>query len=504
MERREGRELDRIRQEAEAFLREAAWEEYRNLAGLATESRLSAIYDRYAHLADRGLVGALARDPATATSPLTEFLVGHYAGRATAAVTDRLLAAEATATLGLAGETITYRNADVAIRNEADRERRGRLARAKAEVERRLAPLRAEVWARTYDALAELGYGDYVAMCRAFSGVDYDALARRLAAFVAETDDVYRDHLAYFLRRHAPGVPPAERRSHDLARVFRAPEFDRGFPREELLEAAARTAAGLALELTAGGRIEIDAETRPAKRPRAFCMPIEVPGRIVLVVMPQGGQEDYHAFFHELGHALHYAHVAPEAPFEARYLGDHAVTEAFAFLFEHLLQSRPWLRRVLKLSGPLLDDYLRFAHFELLYFIRRYAAKLAYELALHGAAAAAAAPESRTGREMAERYREELRRALAVDYPAEFYLADLDPGFYAARYLRAWMFEAQLRERLVEAFDEDWFRNPRAAPFLAQLWARGQPARLEALAADAGLPAPDLAPLARQLAAALA
>jgi hypothetical protein len=45
-----------------------------------------------------------------------------------------------------------------------------------------------------------------------------------------------------------------------------------------------------------------------------------------------------------------------------------------------------------------------------------------------------------------------------------------------------------LRRALRERFDEDWFRNPRAGPFLAGLFARGQrdtPSELAALL-DAG------------------
>ncbi len=52
-------------------------------------------------------------------------------------------------------------------------------------------------------------------------------------------------------------------------------------------------------------------------------------------------------------------------------------------------------------------------------------------------------------------------------------LLDLDDAFYSARYLRAWQLEATLRGRLVERFDEDWFRNPRSGPFVLELLERG-------------------------------
>ena len=76
---------------------------------------------------------------------------------------------------------------------------------------------------------------------------------------------------------------------------------------------------------------------RPGKRPRAFCAPIRVPDRVVLVVLPQGGQEDFAALFHEAGHTEHFAHTRRSLPAEQRVLGDNAVTEGFAFLLEHLI-----------------------------------------------------------------------------------------------------------------------------------------------------------------------
>jgi len=43
---------------------------------------------------------------------------------------------------------------------------------------------------------------------------------------------------------------------------------------------------------------------------------------------------------------------------------------------------------------------------------------------------------------------------------------DVDPRFYAARYLRAWQLQALLTETLRERFNEDWWRNPHAGPWI--------------------------------------
>ena len=54
------------------------------------------------------------------------------------------------------------------------------------------------------------------------------------------------------------------------------------------------------------------------------------------------------------------------------------------------------------------------------------------------------------------------------------YLADVDGGFYASQYLRAWAFEAQLRAYLRERFGNGWFTRRDAGSLLRELWAEGQ------------------------------
>ena len=46
-------------------------------------------------------------------------------------------------------------------------------------------------------------------------------------------------------------------------------------------------------------------------------------------------------------------------------------------------------------------------------------------------------------------------------------------GPKAARYLRGRMLSAQLRRELRERFDDDWYRNPQAGPFLGDWFAHG-------------------------------
>jgi len=250
----------------------------------------------------------------------------------------------------------------------------------------------------------------------------------------------------------------------DMAFLFRAPEYDRQFAADRLLPTLEGTLHGLGIDLSAQENVHLDTEVREKKSPRAFCAPVRIPQEIYLCVLPQGGQDDYAALFHEAGHTEHFAHVPPDLPFEHRYLGDNAVTEGFAFLFDHLIADPEWLRHSLGYDDA--ADYVWFGAVGDLYFVRRYIAKYVYELRLH----------DRTGSldGMADLYHDTLSSATLVDYPGDWYLSDVDDGFYVVSYLRAWLLEAALRVILQSEFGPQWFRTRAAGEYLQGLWACGQ------------------------------
>jgi hypothetical protein len=184
------------------------------------------------------------------------------------------------------------------------------------------------------------------------------------------------------------------------------------------------------------------------------------------MLTPVGGRDDFAVLMHEGGHTEHYAHVEPTLPFEYRYLGDNSITEAYAFLFEHLIEDPEWLERRLGIedAGALLAH----GRAQRLIYIRRYGAKLAYELELH------AAPHGRSWDDLAARYAQLIGDALAFEWPRQTFLADVDPGFYCAAYLRAWALETHLRAYLRESFGPAWFEHREAGDALRRFWAEGQ------------------------------
>ena len=307
--------------------------------------------------------------------------------------------------------------------------------------------------------------------------------ATRPTRFLAATEPGFAAILAPAVR-DTLGVEIGALRRADLPRLFRQPALDDRFPADRLSETLADTLAGLGIDLAAQDNVMLDLAPRAAKSRRAFCAPVRVPQEIYLVLAATGGWEDYGALLHEAGHAEHLAFAAPALPFELRRFGDPAIGEAFAFLFERIADEPAWLR-----SRGVEDAFDAVARSRRLLFLRRYAAKLGYELELHGGAVPieGAAPL----------YAERLSAALHVDWPQATWLTDLDPGLYVAHYLRAWALEARLRDALARRFGTDWFRSPDAGTTLRGWWRDGHGLSAEELLSHAGADGPlDFAALA--------
>jgi hypothetical protein len=229
-----------------------------------------------------------------------------------------------------------------------------------------------------------------------------------------------------------------------------------------MLPALEVTLSDLGVDLRSQDNVELDVERRPKKSPRAFCAPIEVPGRVVLVIQPMGGADDWRALFHEAGHTEHYANTSAGLTMEQRRLGDVAVTEGWAMLLQHLTDDPAWLTK--RLDFPRPGEFAEEGTTQLLYMVRRYCAKLLYEIDFHPAEDIPS---------QASRYVALLGDALKIEPAAADYLGDFDASFYVTGYLRSWAFEAQLRGYLRERYGSDWFTSREAGSLLRELWSLG-------------------------------
>jgi hypothetical protein len=499
--------LDEIRARGEALQQALAEEYYESGAGLKAETNVSRIYRQYGDVISKEAI-ALVRErlrevdspPEGAAPPgdpdearrlryLLEFQTEEFVGSEVKSIIDEILTRESTTKVKLGEEEIPFRKITTEIANARERARREALEQAQIAVVEELTPLFAERIGIENGIARTFGHASYAALWSAVAGIDLAELDRMFQGFLARTEDMYREAMGWVVRKKL-GIDLADARRHDLHSIFRGEEFDDFFPKAEMIATARRFLEEMAVDMTAGGNIRFDLEPRERKTARAFFAPIEVPGRIVLVLQPEGGRRDWQQFLHELGHSLHFGYTAREAPYEFRRLGDYSLTEAYAFLFQYCLTDKRFLKRYLGIARP--KDFLFLAYLEKLTFLRRYAARLHYEIALYSGENGVEGKDAL--------YEEILAGALKVRYPRELFLYDIDRNFYAARYLRAWNMEALLSKHLVHYFDEDWYRNPRTGTFLKKHWALGQRFRVEELAREIGYEGLTTAALEEELA----
>jgi hypothetical protein len=465
------RELDAYREQADRFIAELDEEFYLHYAGLKESFDLAPIYERHANLTelDQAKSIGLAVNGGNRVRELWRFACEGYFGDLTRDHAEKLAQLESELEVTVDGETIPYRMVRPALANEPDRDRRRELdARSNEVLDQHMNSVHLEAAQIVQRGARDLDFGNYLELYRkALPSSALDDLAEQCRVFLASTEQLY-EAAADKLFRDRVGVSLAEAQRWDVPRLFRAPEWDPMFPADRMLPALEGTLADLGIDLQAQENVTLDLDERPNKSPRAFCAPIEVPDRVVLVIQPIGGPDDWRALFHEGGHTEHFAHTSRELSMEEKRLGDNAVTEGWAMLLQHLTDEPEWLTRLLDFPRP--GEYAVEGATGLLYFVRRYAAKILYEIEFH------AAEDVTT---MRNRYVELLSDALKIEVTPANYLADIDSGFYVSSYLRSWAFEAQLRAYLKEKFGSKWFATRDAGSLLRELWGEGQKMRAE-------------------------
>jgi hypothetical protein len=456
--------IDALSADADRFLAELDEEAYLHFAGLKETYEIGPIYERHEQLTqlDTALALGASVDGDRRRRELWKFACSGYLGNFVSEEAERVAELEATLTATVDGEEIPFRMLRPRLMNEDDRDVRERLEAARNELtDEHLNTLQLQAAQVVQRETRRLGADSYADLYRRF-GFGLDELAEQCRRLLADTEDLWVEAGDRFFRSRV-GLGLGELKRWDVGRAWRGVEWDAAFPGDRMLPALEGTLSDLGIDLRAQENVELDLDDRPTKDPRAFCSPIEVPGRVVLVMKPQGGPDDWRALFHEAGHTEHFAHTDSSLSPEERRLGDNAVTEGWAMVLEYLTTDPVWLER--RLDFPRPYEFAAEGAVQLLWLVRRYSAKLLYELEFHSA-------EDLTA--LQPRYVELLGDATKVEPAATDYLGDIDDGFYASEYLRAWAFEAQLRAHLRERFGNAWFSRREAGSLLRELWAEGQ------------------------------
>jgi hypothetical protein len=449
----DGDEIARRAGELDALQADLDAERTRHVTGSEPEPALARLFAARPHVAHREAVTALREAGA---SDLADRVAALRAERAQAEREETWRATESAARgHGPDGERLLP-ELELAILRERDRSRRLALGRAAAEA---LGPAAAE-----REAAAEVR-----ARARAEVGLAPDwRMVVEGDQVLALTDDAWRDVLAFRARKDlalAP-APEGDLSRADLLHLLALPRWDGLFRPGMLAIALKLTFEPLGLRL---GTIRVDDAERRGKWPGVHVHGARVSFR------PRGGAGDWQDLLAGATRAV----VAAAVPPSRR---DPGLGEALAWLVGSLVAEPRWIADRADVDRRSAPDVVRDLALRRLFALRARAAALR---------TATEVERGLSGQAWRESYRDALTVATGATWDAVRAARDADAAGHAAA-LRGAAAGEVLRREVRERFDEDWWRNPRTASFLAGLLAAGT------------LPPADPAPAAADAARALA
>lgn len=371
------------------------------------------------------------------------------------------------------------------IAGERDPDARHEVERAWLDAVDEQQPLLEGAFAAYRRGVEEAGYGDLVQSVSFLSGIDLAGLEAEGRELLDSTQEAYFELLEWHLPRLA-GVERGSATAADGLALERAASADDLFAgRDPAADATALVGAG-GFDPTAGGRLRLTPVAAGSRAAGASVHTICVPDEVVVLHGRRSGRSAHAAALRGLGAGCHPAYTSADLPLEFRRLGDDSVPLAFGLLFEGLLSNRAVLQRELRMGRDAAVGQLRLAALLELLAVRGAAARLCFEVWWHRAPDAG---------ERGRRYAEEMTEATGLRHDPRAALVDSVPPLRCARELRARQLAPILAEHLRSRFDEDWHRNPDAAPVLTALMADGRTFAADELAVRLGAPALDATPL---------
>ncbi|MGC4001411.1 MAG: hypothetical protein QM767_29710 [Anaeromyxobacter sp.] len=409
-------------------------ERARSIAGVESDPGLVRLYAAHSRVAHRQTVTDLRE---AGQAALAARVAALRAERAAAEHEERWRALEAAAHQPGPDGDAPLAALELAVLREPDRTRRLALARAAADaLEPAAAAREAAVEARAR-AGAEVGLApDWRAV------VEGDQL-------LAASDDAWREVLG-FRARHDLGLAPSpggDLTRGDLLFLLTLSRWDGLFRPAALRAAVHATVTALGLDLS---RLRIDEGTRPAQWPGVHVVGARVAWR------PRGGAGDWQDLLAGLPRALAATHASPHRR-------EPLLGHALGWLVESLLLEPRWLADHAGVERKVAPDLIRDLALRRLFTLRARAA--AFRIATE-------VERGLSGAAWREAYREALTAATGAAWEGVRAARDADGAAHAAALAGAGAGEA-LRLAVREQLDEDWWRNPRTAAFLAGLLAGG-------------------------------
>ncbi len=447
-------------------------------AGLKTEQDSASILERYAWLYSEDALHAVGEPADEERGRVRSALLQGIVERRTAVQQDCLSTFYANALAPVGDERVPFFTAQARLVSEADPRRREALGAGAGAIMAEAEELHLELEATALEVIHGFGMGTYTAFWSTLKQVDYDALHEELTRVAQAAEEGYRSWVEPRMERVGSSFGACPQAHVAFFRGL--PEHEAQFTRERFEPAMRRTFERLGLELFSTPTVHIDLENRPAKNPRASVWVPEAGREVHLLVRPSGGNTDYAAFLHESGHALHFGLADPALGWPLTNLGrSMAYAELWSFLVERIGHDAAWIAEAAGVSDVRAEQIATDQTGVDLMLFMRYVGKLTAELRLY----AGDPLDTPRGQRI---YAETCTARTGFRYDRRAWQFDRDAGYYSADYLRAWLAEAALDQRLRERFGNRWWASKEAGGWLREQWRRGWAPEAEEIVSEVG------------------
>ncbi len=308
----------------------------------------------------------------------------------------------------------------------------------------------------------EFGFPDYPSYCREKKGFDYPGFYVLIKGILDKTEPLYLDAMERWCRsRFNRSLDELSR--FDAINLLSLRQFDSFCPHVDM-ERVAEFLLFWDIDIKNLPGLHLELGKEDEKSAQAICFVLQAPEEIYILMRPQGGWIDLETLLHELGHGLSAAFTSSELPFIDRDMStSSALSEAFAFLMQDLVMSKPFLEDFLGLNPEASKALSYHKALRDLSLFRRYGAKFISELDMF----------SKGDISDGASYSKLMRLYTGFYYQPEGHLFDLVPEFYSLEYAMGWMAAAMMAEFLSSRLGERWMFRKEAGDILKNWWGQG-------------------------------
>ncbi len=345
-----------------------------------------------------------------------------------------------------------------------DSEARSILTREVRSLCRFLAPFSHATWKTLLEILTqELAYPDYISYCEEKRGVSLHIAAAEASSFLKATRTAYNNLLPPLLLK-VTGLTVAQASRFDAIYLLGMRYLDQFLPADlaidDILTFFQQTGYKLAADPK---RLIIHQQDGPEVQP--YCIPVDIPGEIHIIVGPMKSWLDLESFCHELGHAMTFLYADPDLPPEQTdFFQSGGLSESFAFLFQKMCMSKGFLNGTLGLDDDIAAMIAQVHKIKWLTLARRYAAKLMIEVENF---------QQKHLQRGEHHYAETMQKETGFTYGAETYLFDLMPDFYSLDYFQAFLGSAAIEKYLEDNCGDRWYQGTAASGIVQNWWSEG-------------------------------